>query len=104
MELGGLYAKFQATATTQTQTKKPSVETLVDDSAPYDVLTKEGQVVGQEDSRSSRTELRDLSLLQCVLIIFYGQRQYWPWMAAVFIPCFFGGKNPHSLLSISKLK
>lgn len=105
MELGGLYAKFQATATSsQAQTKKSSVETLVDDFAPHDVLIKEGRVVDYEDSRSSRTEPRDLSLLQCVLIIFYGQRQYWPWMAADFVPCFFGGKNSHSLLSASKLR
>jgi len=105
IELGGLYAKFQATATSsQAQTKNSSVETLVDDFAPHDVLIKEGRVVDYEDSRSSRTEPRDLSLLRCVLIIFYGQRQYWPWMAAVFVPCFFGGKNSHSLLSASKLR
>lgn len=105
MELGGLYAKFQATATSsKAQTKKLSVKTSMDDSIQQDVLIKEGRVVEFENPRSSRTKPRVLSLLQCVLVIFYGQRQYWPWMAAVFIPCFFGGKNFHPFLSASDLR
>ena len=105
MELGGFYANFQTTATlSKAQTKKPSVETLVGDPTQDDGLIKEGQVIKLEDFGSSRTEPRDLSLLQCVLVIFYGQRQYWPWMAAVFVPCFFGGKNSHPFLAASELR
>lgn len=87
MRLGGFYTKFQAAATfSQVQGKKSAVvESLMIDSA------EEGQVIELGVSSSSRTGPRDLSLLQCVLVIFYRQRQYWPWMAAVFIPCFFGG-------------
>ena len=89
MKLGGFYTNFQAAATySQVEEKKPIVETTI-----VDDTTEESQVIELKDSVSSRTVSRDLSLLQCVLVIFYRQRKYWPWMAAVFIPCFFGGKK-----------
>ncbi|KAL6721610.1 hypothetical protein ACLMJK_000714 [Lecanora helva] len=92
MAMAGFYAQFQATATVAKPPKRePSIETLVDPSTSRDALIKEGGVIHSDIASVNASDHRNYTLLECVLIIFYGQKRYWPWMAAVFIPCFFGG-------------